>query len=662
MLTLSGIVNAATVTYAIGTIGPIDTEHTRSSDNYRLSEAQHLNSIGQVVGFADRYDAASVSIGRTTWLYDGASTINIGLTDSEHTRNTDNYRYSLAQNLNDAGQVSGYSRRYDSSGSSLGRSAWLFNGTATVNIGFTDSVHTRDTDTYRFSSAQFMNEVGSVAGYSNRYKTGGESLGLSTWLYNGTATVNIGLTDAEHTGDDNKRHSSAEAMNESGQVLGYANRYSASGTDLGRSAWIFDGTSTSNISLTDTEHTRSSDNYRYSSAQLLNDAGQAVGFANRYAADMTNIGTSTWLYNGTTTTNISLSDADHTRSTDNYRFSSARKLNSIGNAAGYAERFDASGNSIGRSAWLYNGSSTIQIGLTDAEHTRETDGYRFADVQQLNNIQTTIGYSKRYAAGGAAAGRSAWLYNGSDTVQIGLAGAEHTRLTDNYKYSSAQYLGQSGNAIGYSERYGASGDSLGRSAWLFNGSVTANIGLTDAAHTRSTDDYRFSYAQFMNASDEAAGYAYRYNASGAFTGQSAWLFDGTFTVALDPLSIRSDGYTYSAINFLGDDGLLLGSYTLFDASDTNMGSRAFWYMEDIGIFDLGMLVDESFTAQDWDLLATSVSSNMEQLIIGGGLLADMSSGSVAYLLTPQIVPVPPALWLFGSALAFLGWHKRRNNI
>jgi len=621
MLTLSGIVNAATVTYAIGTIGPIDTEHTRSSDNYRLSEAQHLNSIGQVVGFADRYDAASVSIGRTTWLYDGASTINIGLTDSEHTRNTDNYRYSLAQNLNDAGQVSGYSRRYDSSGSSLGRSAWLFNGTATVNIGFTDSVHTRDTDTYRFSSAQFMNEVASHAA-----------------------------------------HFVHEPMNESGQVLGYANRYSASGTDLGRSAWIFDGASTSNISLTDTEHTRSSDNYRYSSAQLLNDAGQAVGFANRYAADMTNIGTSTWLYNGTTTTNISLSDADHTRSTDNYRFSSARKLNSIGNAAGYAERFDASGNSIGRSAWLYNGSSTIQIGLTDAEHTRETDGYRFADVQQLNNIQTTIGYSKRYAAGGAAAGRSAWLYNGSDTVQIGLAGAEHTRLTDNYKYSSAQYLGQSGNAIGYSERYGASGDSLGRSAWLFNGSVTANIGLTDAAHTRSTDDYRFSYAQFMNASDEAAGYAYRYNASGAFTGQSAWLFDGTFTVALDPLSIRSDGYTYSAINFLGDDGLLLGSYTLFDASDTNMGSRAFWYMEDIGIFDLGMLVDESFTAQDWDLLATSVSSNMEQLIIGGGLLADMSSGSVAYLLTPQIVPVPPALWLFGSALAFLGWHKRRNNI
>ena len=35
---------------------------------------------------------------------------------------------------------------------------------------------------------------------------------------------------------------------------------------------------------------------------------------------------------------------------------------------------------------------------------------------------------------------------------------------------------------------------------------------------------------------------------------------------------------------------------------------------------------------------------------GSTRIADMTSGQVAYLLTPTAVPVPPAVWLFGSGL------------
>ncbi len=56
--------------------------------------------------------AAPRHLGQSAWLYDGATTLNIGLTGSEHTRN-DGYQANHSQQLNEAGQVSGYSHRYN---------------------------------------------------------------------------------------------------------------------------------------------------------------------------------------------------------------------------------------------------------------------------------------------------------------------------------------------------------------------------------------------------------------------------------------------------------------------------------------------------------------------------------------------------------------------
>ncbi len=63
--------------------------------------------------------AAPRILGHSAWLYDGATTLNIGLTGSEHTRN-DGYQYSTSQQLNEAGQVSGYADRYNGGAASLG--------------------------------------------------------------------------------------------------------------------------------------------------------------------------------------------------------------------------------------------------------------------------------------------------------------------------------------------------------------------------------------------------------------------------------------------------------------------------------------------------------------------------------------------------------------
>ena len=239
-----------------------------------------------------------------------------------------------------------------------------------------------------------------------------------------------------------------------------------------------------------------------------------------------------------------------------------------------------------------------------------------------------------------------------DITTTGLTDAEHTRSTDNYRNSHAQYLNEAGQAVGYAERYNGI-TYTGRSAWLYNGTTTLNIGLTDAGHTNSSTGYQYNEADLLNEAGQVTGFAERYNGA-TYTGQSAWFYDATIdqTYSMD-LSINpTDGYASSNFLYLGDDGLGLGYYSLFDTGGNDLGIRAFSFTVEDGVLDLGSLVAD-LSGEGWLYLADAIRANGAGQIIGSGLLDDMTSGSVAYLLTPQAVPVPPAVWLFGSGLVGL---------
>jgi len=660
--------------YDIDILGFLDAEHTRD-DGYRYSEVVGFNEAGQAAGYSRRYDnITGASLGFSAWFYNGVTLMNIGLTEAEYTRN-DGYRSSFASFLNEAGQVAGSSRRYDNiTGADLGRSAWLYNGTGTVNIGLTDAQHTRD-DGYRSSGTVFLNEAGQVAGVAGYYDYDyaypppdyEEYPGLSAWLYNGTSTLRIGLTDAEHTRNDGYQRSELAGFNEAGQVAGSSFRFdTTTGADLGNSVWIYNGSTTVNIGLTDAEHTRT-DGYRFSNyecndeAVCFNEAGQMLGSAWRYDSTTgADLGLSAWLYNGTGTVNIGLTDAEHTRN-DGFRWNYGDRLNQAGDVAGESMRFDpATGVQIGKSAWLYNGSSALRIGLTDAEHTRN-DGYQRSLTYHLNEAGQVAGTSSRYdSATGADLGSSAWLYNGTTTVNIGLTDAEHTR-NDGYRYSSPYFLNEVGQVAGRASRYDdATGASLGSSAWLYNGTGTVNIGLTDTEHTRD-DGYRHSEVTHLNEAGQAAGYSRRYNnTTGASLGLSAWLYDMTIdqTFAID-LSVSSNGFARSGIAYLDDNGLALGSYYLFDADDSILGFRAFAFTVEDGAFDLGALVDGGLSDAGWEYLADAFMANDLGQILGYGLLSDGIS-EMSYVMTPvSAVPIPAAVWLFCTGLLGLVGMARR---
>ena len=596
----------------------------------------------------------SSDLGKTAWLYNGSATVKVGLTDAEHTRN-DGLKYGGALELTESGYVCGYSNRYNGGIGFLGPSAWLYNGSATLKIGLTGAEHTRSNG-WKESYAHELTESGCVRGISFRY-TGSSFMGVTAWFYDGSATLNIGLTGPEHTRNDGYRTGGTRELTEAGYVSGYSFRYNGGSSYLGQSAWLYNGSATLNIGLTDPEHTRNVGS-RSSEPLGLTESGYANGWSSRYNGGSSDLGRSAWLYNGSATLNIGLTDPEHTRD-DGYRASYPQQLTESGHVRGASLRYNGGSSDLGRSAWLYNGSATVNIGLAAPEHTRD-DGYRYSYPQQITESGYVSGYSRRYNGGSSDLGRSAWLYNGWATVNIGLTDPEHTR-DDGYRHSSAGVT-ESGYAIGLSSRYNGGSSNLGQTAWLYNGSATLNIGLTDAMHTRD-DGYRSSGTRKLTDTGYVSGYSLRYNGGSSGLGQSGWLYDPTLDETFPlVLSERSDGYAYSEVQFVGEDGLTLGNYTLFDSEDNELGDRAFYFTSAGGLHDLGGLVDGGLAATGWSYLAEPIGAIGNEQIVGQGMLLSQTDGMFAYLLTPQpqepVIPEPTTLGLMGLGLLSLLRRRR----
>ena len=608
--------------YDLAPVGPTDAMHTRS-DGYRHSEAIALNESGQVLGTADRFvGQMPFGPGKTAFLYSGSTTRRIGLEDAEHL-GSDGMHGSSAVALNEAGQAIGNSSRFANGG---GRSAFFYDGSGTRNIGLVDAAHTRS-DGYRWSEVLALSESGHVLGAAQIFNGGSMVIGQSSFLFHGQTTLILGLTDAEHTRSDGQQVSTANRLNASGRVLGHSERYSGMNYN-GLSAFLYDGTRTLEIGFTDVEHTSIS-GYRHNGARALNNAGQVIGESDRYGGTAFLQGRTAYLFDGQQTIDIGLVDAAHTRS-DGYRSSHVSELNEAGQAMGSSARPTTGG----QSTFLFNGTTTLDISPKDAEHTR-SDGLRSSHGAELNGKGHVLGFANRYL-GTQYLGQSVFLYDGVSTLNIGLTDSEHTR-GDGHRMSTYWALNESGQAIGNSERY-LGNASAGQSAFVYDGSRTVNIGFKDARHTRA-DGHRHSTVVAINDAGQVVGYSVRY---GSFTEPSATspIFYDSATGRTYDLTVtqRPDGYASGRPEFLGEDGLVLGTY------DLGAEKRAFMFTIATGSRDLGALVAGGLTAKGWSHLADAVRANGRGYIIGTGLLSNVFEAKVAYILKPIgfVAPPPPA--------------------
>ncbi len=244
-------------------------------------------------------------------------------------------------------------------------------------LGLLDNNHTR-ADGHRESGVYGINKAGQILGYSDQFSITDKrtdkqpfSPGRDIWLYNGNRSVLINPTGSRHTGFAGQRKVSKVFFNEAGHVAGNANRYNNSTGNfgnLGTDAWIYDGKRTTIIGLTDAEHINPRFKFLDNNVISLNQAGQAAGFTNREGTGV-DLGRSTWLYSGGSTSKIGLIDAEHTRN-DGYQygyleglFRTSTTLNEAGQVVGSSLRFNGAASDLGRSAWLYNASAQLKLAL-----------------------------------------------------------------------------------------------------------------------------------------------------------------------------------------------------------------------------------------------------------------------------------------------------------
>lgn len=638
--------------FDITAVNPLNAEHTRN-DGYQYAYLSQMNASGWVVGASDRFNGTSNNLGRSAWVYNGSNTSIIGLINAEHTSSS-GFRDNYAVRVTNSGFILGLASRYGGTSTYSGQSIWVSNGSSTTKIGLTGASFTKS-DGFQSNSYQDFNESGRAFGSAQRYN-GSATIGQSVWYYNGSTTSEIGLLDTQHTMSNGTRQNEALQSFHGNHVLGTSYRYDTSGNWKGLSAWVSNGSSTTQLGFTDAQYTRA-DGWKDSRPIDANSSGFVVGHSNQYNGTNSFVERSAWYYNGSSTTKIGLSDTMH-KNASGFSFQDVKALSESGHAAGLTERYNGGTTYLGQSAWSYNGSTNRQIGLYSAEHTRNT-GRIDNSIAITNEVGGVTGFAERWNGGATYLGRSAWVDNGSGTTKIGLTDAMHTR-SNGFQNSSISGYANNGTVSGTSQRFNGSSVDMGQSAWHFDGTTTKNISLSSPEFSRN-DGYHNSVITFTNSLGQVVGYVERF--TGASTnGQSAWFFDAASSTTFDlTLSVNSSGFGYSRAAFLGENGMVLGEYTLFDSSGTSLGNRAFYFTAHEGLYDLGGLVDLGLLANNWESLSTSLLGNNLSSIAGYGrrIGAVGESRTVFLMNKTSSVPEPASILLLGAATIALGITRMR---
>ncbi len=635
----------ALTTYNIDIIGLYGEEYP-GGPRYSGHGLGFMNDSGQIAGSTSLNYGA---MGQTAWVYDGNATQILGYYDSLHTRE-DGYHRSFVYGISVNGMVAGRSEQYSGS-SVVGYTAWISENGNTRTIGLVDPLVSGDP-----LSAPTTNDI---VGMNDHGDVFGEAHGGgidSAWIYQNNVTQRIGLTDDTHTNlVTGNQYSSLELFNQSGQAAGYSQRhhlyvnegYDPFSSPAGQSAWLFNGQETIELGFTTGDYLRNGISAN-STLALLNNSGQVTGYSTRYSGNSI-VENTAWLYNGEETLRLGILSADYQAADGSYD-AFIRSMNDAGQVIGQSRRH---AGWQGYMAWVSDGYTTTELSLHGARY--EIDGVvAYSDANFINQAGHVVGRNGTYSEGvntnvfSSPEGYSTWIFKDGVVQRIGLFDDLHQGNSADH-LSSVVDLNEQGQVIGTSRHYVRSSThgGFGNSAWFFDGDETIQIGLLSGAYVNSWGQFSTSPEQ-LNENGQVAGESQRYSNTDSSNGSIAWLYDYGLDTTFEMLfSERSDGYAYSDVGYLSENGTLLGRYRLFDEND-NYSYHLYRFDSEDGFFDLGQLIADQEEAINWTSLYAMYLNNEAGFISGYGIYADM--GSVAFVMEPAPVPVPAAIWLFGSGL------------
>lgn len=535
----------------------------------------------------------------------------LGYFDAEHTdpRNGEARSSVASANIGPRGQTAGHSNRYTATGGDNGTTAWLFDGETLWRIGFTDAQHTAGT--YRRSTVKDMNRHGVAVGSSLRFNARGRDLGQSAWISNGPTTVRVGYTGPEHTQSTTGYQSSGVfRIYDNGWILGFSTRFAPDGTTVGQTAWLSDGR----------EITPLRGDFPLPSA--FNDRGDIGGIFGSELPTGEPI-TYAWRWRHGVITKLGLRDAEHIRPADGSSQSVLGGMNARGQMFGGSTRWLPTSDWGGDSAWMFDGSTVMRIGLRGPVYERETD-YQGSFGLAMNGRGQVMGRTYRWDARGEYIGEAAWRATNGHTVRVGPHDAEHTNRRDKFQAASPMFINHRGDIAGTASRFRPAN---GRTAWMDDGTTVHRMGLRDVDHTEVEHGDQWSDVSALNAVGQVIGTSQRYLPA---PGTTAWFYD---PVTRTTTPIEADGRPVTA-QVLDDTGRVTG---VFDKPAPDGGTRPWLFTWTLaqGTRTLG----PAQVRVEGDLVPAGVSG--VELVTPSGLVRGMAVYADGQVMSPFILrPLP----------------------
>lgn len=617
----------------------------------------------------------------------------------------------MAGALTESGFLAGYAMNYQYSAGDeqmhIGTSTWVGNAATggTYEVGLTDPGHTHPAGTRESWFAgigaggfagladlvSFVTEDGYVAGNTINYGDP-DSSGLSAWVAGydagtpGHVTTRVGFFGTDESGiyrsGTGREESEVTHFTGSGLAGGYSEMLGLDGA--GRASWVVNAHTlvTTQVGFTGGGY-EGEGGYRETYLDYLNNAGVAAGTSALFHAEG-GLEDVAWVQKVASSGDADVMAAARiglvTEAGSTQREADIKGLTESGIVYGVT-RQELAGGALVQDAWVayqtgvgYSGYTTDQVGLTGAGYSDPGYGDRSSSVNEMNAAGAAVGETERYHPGIDSetseplikSETATWIATRQPsasyvTTRTGLFDAAHTS-SDGGQVSAWWYgagnlprvLSASGYAAGYSVNYGLS-DETGQSAWVVSAddAATRRVGMFDAAHTRLDSGIQNSHIEGMTESGYVWGNSDRYDGTSfADAGQTAWVYSFSNDTLYDfDLLIDADGYAFSAIYGVTEDGLAYGVYSL-GGCGCEEGFRAFgWTLAD-GVFVLEDVVITDPDQFEWyGVFATE----------SGEFIGITAAGDV-FITTATAVPEPSSLAALAGAalLGFVAVRRRRD--
>ncbi len=405
----------------------------------------------------------------------------------------------------------------------------------------------------------------------------------------------LGSLGTSSTGSSYTTTSGNGALNSSGQAVGSSTTYSATDTNLGSNAFVWN--SATGIRDLGNMGSNASGTGGYGYANGINDAGQVIGGGTKYEADGSYVGGAAFFW-----------DPTHGRQ-EIAGFggtTTANGINAFGEVAAHGTLVDSSGFYLGSQAFRWSSGDAPQL---LENFGQSATGQISTSAVAINDAGQIAGYGSIYDASGNSLGTQAIRWEADGTGQLlghlgtNSAGAATSRSVD---------INASGAVLAEGDIFDSAGKNKGRGGfyWDETGGVQ-NVGNLG----EDSGGYSYTYVYDMNDSGQVTGYSNVYDAAGTKTSRNAFIWDATKgMIDLGVLALDANGGGGSFARAINASGLVVGASNDYDQNGISLGVRAVLWDACHNILDLNDYVDASL---GWTLQqATAINDSGD--ILGWG--------------------------------------------